>query len=131
LHNILLLKLKFTIIIRKCGAYQFPKGYFNELGYTTTSMDAVIQKTQRTSFLIFICESILRNIFFNYMKVDISSTQLIVTEPIFNLSFTQECLEELVFEEFGFDGFIRTTRMKMIKFTVYEPFCSFETYFSV
>jgi hypothetical protein len=40
-------------------------------------------------------------------KVDPNITHLIVTEPIFNFSFSQECLEELAFEEFGFDGLIR------------------------
>jgi actin-related protein len=39
--------------------------------------------------------------------VEPGSTSLIVTEPIFNMSHAQECMEELVFEEFGFEGLIR------------------------
>lgn len=44
---------------------------------------------------------------FKKHNVDCSSTQVLVTEPIFNLSFTQECIEEAVFEEFSFEGLIR------------------------
>lgn len=43
-----------------------------------------------------------------FFKIDFANTQIIVTEPIFNFSYTQECLEELIFEEYGFDGMIRT-----------------------
>ena len=39
--------------------------------------------------------------------VDFSSTHLILTEPVFNFGSVQECLDELVFEDFGFDGLIR------------------------
>lgn len=40
-------------------------------------------------------------------KIDFSNTNIIVTEPIFNFTHAQECLEELVFEEYGFEGLIR------------------------
>lgn len=42
-------------------------------------------------------------------NVDPSTSQIIITEPIFNFSYTQECLEEVFFEEYGFEGFVRTT----------------------
>ncbi|RNA27435.1 actin-related 6 [Brachionus plicatilis] len=47
------------------------------------------------------------NQIFKKSAIDLAQTQLIVTEPIFNFSHTQECLEELVFEELGLDGLIR------------------------
>lgn len=47
------------------------------------------------------------NQIFKKQSVDFSSTSLIVTEPIFNFNHTQECIEEICFEEYGFEGLIR------------------------
>ncbi len=54
-----------------------------------------------------ICKQVWSQIFKNH-SVDFSNTSLIVTEPVFNFGFSRECLEELVFEEFGFETLIRT-----------------------
>ena len=43
------------------------------------------------------------------LQIDTTSTQFLITEPIFNFSYTQECMEEVFFEEYGCEGLIRTT----------------------
>lgn len=53
---------------------------------------------------------------FKKSAIDVAQTQLIVTEPIFNFSHTQECLEELVFEELGLNGLIRTNGLSLVIF---------------
>lgn len=47
------------------------------------------------------------NQLFKRHSVDFASSHLIVTEPVFNFTFVQECLEEIFFEEFAFEGLIR------------------------
>jgi len=42
-------------------------------------------------------------------KIDFSSTQLLITEPILNFSSIKEGMREIFFEEYGFEGFIRLT----------------------
>ena len=40
-------------------------------------------------------------------KVDFSSTQLVITEPILNFSSIQEGMQEVFFEEYGFDSLVK------------------------
>jgi len=42
-----------------------------------------------------------------YPKVDFNSTQLIITEPMLNFASIQEGIEEVMFEDFGFDALVR------------------------
>lgn len=53
---------------------------------------------------------------FKRNNIEYSNTQLIVTEPIFNFTFTQECMEEVFFEEYGFDGLLRTNSTSLAAF---------------
>ena len=46
-------------------------------------------------------------VFKRHGGLDFAATELIVTEPVCNMSFAGECLDELVFEEYGFDGLVR------------------------
>jgi hypothetical protein len=51
-----------------------------------------------------LCQTSLKEFIF---KVDFSSTQLLITEPILNFSSIKEGMREIFFEEYGFEGFIR------------------------
>ena len=41
---------------------------------------------------------------FVYLKIDFNSTQLIITEPMLNFASIEEGIEEVMFENFGFDA---------------------------
>jgi actin-related protein len=78
------------------------------LGNWTTNLESNIQKTKckwtkKTFWFLKI-----RKFNINQFQIDFNSTQIIVTEPIFNFTYTQECLEECIFEEYAFDSLIRT-----------------------
>jgi actin-related protein len=53
----------------------------------------------------------LKKNFFLFSKVDFSATELVITEPVLNFTSIQECMEEIVFEEYGFDSLIRINGM--------------------
>ena len=55
-------------------------------------------------------------------KVDYSSTQLLITEPILNFSSIKEGMQEIFFEEYGFEGFIRLTGFLLFRFKAFIKF---------
>jgi len=60
---------------------------------------------------------------FKKHNVDFANTQILLTEPVFNFAFTQECIEEAVFEDFGFEGLIRTTSTSLAAYKYLKENC--------
>ncbi|ORX56874.1 actin-related protein 6 [Hesseltinella vesiculosa] len=73
----------------------FEKGYLTNWGAERTIWDRV---------------------FNHVVKADPSDTQLVVTEPFFNLPAIQEAYDQILFEEYGFQACYRTTAPQLCVF---------------
>ncbi|KAJ8315431.1 hypothetical protein KUTeg_007581, partial [Tegillarca granosa] len=63
------------------------------------------------------------------LKVDFNETDIIVTEPYFNFSTTQEAMNEILFEEYQFKSALRTnpsflSQYKYSREQPQKPFCT-------
>ncbi|KAI8080074.1 actin family [Halteromyces radiatus] len=66
----------------------FEKGYLTNWGLERTIWDRVFKQV---------------------VKIDTKDTQLIITEPLFNLTSIQEAYDQIIFEEYEFQSCYRTT----------------------
>ncbi|CAO3596054.1 unnamed protein product [Absidia cylindrospora] len=66
----------------------FEKGYLTNWGLERTVWDRVFK---------------------HVAKIDAKDTQLVMTEPMFNLEAIQEAYDQIIFEEYGFQSCYRTT----------------------
>ncbi|KAI8329659.1 actin-related protein 6 [Chlamydoabsidia padenii] len=66
----------------------FEKGYLTNWGLERTIWDRVFKQV---------------------FKIDAKETQLVMTEPLFNLAAIQEAYDQIIFEEYGFESCYRTT----------------------